>query len=439
MQVYAAFSREKDVRFPARPFNEDCLFLNVWTANLPRRDALQPVMVWIHGGSNVMGEAVGGWNQGEAQAGLGVVVVAINYRLGALGFMAHPGLTAESPNRSSGNYGLLDQLEALRWVQRNIEAFGGDPARVTVFGESAGAINVLHLIASPLSTGLFQRAAVQSAAVGGMPRLDALERRGVELATAAGAGPTGENLASLRALSADAIVKAASSFSFGPVVDGWVVPDVTGRRFEQGFVQRVPLLIGSNALEASTLRDLLPPIERTAVAYRAWVTTTFGPAAGTVGSLYPASTDAAVEPALLMLITDVLGTCSARFAARSMAAAGAPAWRYYFSRVQPGGERLGAYHAMEIQYVFGSFDPLLPYDDTDRRLSNAMMRYWTRFAATGDPNAGDLPSWPAYATDTDRHLDLGSSIVAGHHLKAELCDIADAGFRTQWGPIPAAR
>ena len=220
MPIYAAFSREKDVRFPTRRTSEDCLFLNVWSTNVLRREAPQPVMVWIHGGSNLMGEAVGGWNSGEALAGLGVVVVAINYRLGALGFMAHPGLTAESPSRSSGNYGLLDQLEALRWVQRNIAAFGGDPARVTVFGESAGALNILHLVGSPLSTGLFQRGIVQSGALGSMPRLPALESRGVELATKIAGGAAGDNLSTLRAVAADAIVKAASQFSFVPVVDG---------------------------------------------------------------------------------------------------------------------------------------------------------------------------------------------------------------------------
>jgi para-nitrobenzyl esterase len=203
-----------------------------------------------------------------------------------------------------------------------------------------------------------------------------------------------------------------------------------------GRARRVPLLVGSNALEASTLRDLLPRIDRTVDAYRSWLTTTLGAAAGTVASLHPAATDAAVEPALMVLITDALGTCSARFAARTMAAAGAPACRYYFSRVHPGGERLGAYHGMEIQYVFGSFDPLLPYDDTDRRLSNAMMRYWTQFAATGNPNGGDLPPWPAYAADTDGHLELGTSIVADRALKTELCDIADRRWSLQWGPPP---
>ncbi|MEQ1692122.1 MAG: carboxylesterase family protein [Gemmatimonas sp.] len=435
-QIYSTFGHAGSApTVDLRP-SEDCLFLNVWSASVGDRQPLRPVMVWIHGGSNVMGSGRSSWYDGTHLAQNGVVVVTINYRLGLYGFFTHPALSAESPHGSSGNYGLLDQLEALRWVQRNIAQFGGDPTRVTVFGESAGAIDILHLLTSPLSEGLFHRAIVQSGTVfGGVPRRVQAERGGVALASALGIADSTSNIAALRAVPASrltATLRDVVGVSLGPVVDGWVLPDVTGRALEQSRTVRVPLLIGSNAREMTTLRTLLPRFDRTVEGYRKYLQT-MGLFAGAIEKQYPVTSDAAVEPALIDLFTDFVFTCSARFAARAMVSAGAPAWQYAFTRVYPKGETLGAYHGMEITYAFGVIDPLLPRTDVDARLSNSMMRYWTRFAATGDPNGDGLPAWPTYRKETDVHLDLGDDVRTGSGRKAEACAIADMANRVQWG------
>ncbi len=438
-QIYTIFGHVGGATAVDLKPSEDCLVLNVWTARVGERQPLRPVMVWIHGGSNVMGSGRSSWYDGTQLAQKGVVVVTINYRLGLYGFFTHPALSAESPHGSSGNYGLLDQLEALRWVQRNIAQFGGDPKRVTVFGESAGAIDILHLLTSHLSEGLFHRAIVQSGSVfGSVPRRAQAERGGVALAAALGITDSTADIAALRAVPAarlSGMAREVSSVSLGPVVDGWVLPDVTGRALEQARAMRVPLLIGSNAREMTTLRTLLPRFDRTVEGYRKYLQT-MGLFAGAIEKLYPASTDAAVEPALIELFTDFAFTCSARLVARAMTSAGAPAWQYAFTRVYPSGETLGAYHGMEITYAFGVVDPLLPRTEVDARLSATMVGYWTRFAATGNPNGEGLPDWPSYRKETDVHLDLGDQIRTGSGRKSDACAIADMASRAQWGPPP---
>lgn len=438
-QIYAVFGRDKDATYAQLHPSEDCLFLNVWTGNATTRGTPRPVMVWIHGGSNVSGSGHGSWYDGTHLAEQGVVVVTINYRLGVYGFLAHPGLVAESPQGAAGNYALMDQLEALRWVQRNIRAFGGDPSRVTVFGESAGAIDILHLLASPLSQGLLHRAIVQSGSYfGGMPRVAAAAQGGVALAKALGVDSSASPAASLAALRAAtperlaAALRATPTATVGPIVDGWVLPDVTGRRFEQGQVQRVPLLVGSNANEATTLKTLLPPVPRTVQGYKNFLSSLLFFAAPTE-QLYPAKTDAEVEPALMAVFTDFAFTCTARGAARDYARAGVPAWQYWFTRTYPGGESLGAYHAMEITYAFGNVDPMLPRTPTDIALSQAMVRYWTRFAATGDPNGPEAPAWPAHTTTGNEYLELGATIAPRANLKPQACAVADAASKAQWG------
>ncbi len=440
--IAAAFGRADRVPASNRRTSEDCLTLNVWTADPRPASPGRPVMVWIHGGSNLSGEGTDPAYDGSALARRGVVVVTINYRLGALGFLAHPALTAESPDRTSGNYGLLDQIAALRWVQAEIGAFGGDPTRVTVFGESAGSLNLLLLMAAPAARGLFHRAIAQSGApMGVMPRLAAAEPSGLALAEALGIAAN--DLTSLRTVPADSVraaadrLQAAGRLTLGPVVDGALLPDAPGRLFDRGAQAAVPLLIGSNAREMSSLPYYLPRFDRTVAGYQAYLQSTAGPLAARLGALYPAATDGEVESALTSLVTDLFFTCPSRFAARRMAKAGAPAWLYHFTRVRPGGEALGAYHGAEITYAFGNLEAWLPNTGEDRALSDVMMRYWVRFAETGDPNQPGLPPWPAHTADSDRYLELDASPAVRTGLRAEACDLADLGLPLTWGPVPS--
>ncbi len=339
--IATAFGNADKFAPPPLRTSEDCLYLNVWTASLGAR-AAAPVMVWIHGGSNVNGEGASPWTEGSALARQGAVVVTINYRLGVFGFLAHPGLSAESAQRVSGNYALLDQLEALRWVKANIRAFGGDPDRITAFGESAGAVDLLALMASPAAEGLFHRAITQSGALAFVTaRLAGAEAQGAAVATAAGAATADE----LRRKPAGDLLKVveelrtAGKVAIGPVVDGWLLPDVPGRVFAAGAQRKVPLLTGSNGREMTTLRGLLPPIERTVGAYRKWLAQTAGPAATRLEELYPAANDAEVDAALVDAFSDMVFTCTSRMAARATARAGTPAYLYQFTRVPPGASR----------------------------------------------------------------------------------------------------
>jgi para-nitrobenzyl esterase len=415
--------------------SEDCLTLNIWTANPAGR---APVMVWIHGGSNLNGSGAEPLYDGSELARRGVVVVTINYRLGMLGFMAHPALVAESPNHSAGNYGLLDQLEALRWVRNHIGSFGGDPGQVTVFGESAGSIDLMHLMASPLAKGLFERAIAESGApMGRMGNLTVAGGFGRMFARALGVDSSGDVLAALRAKPAAAVLAAQNDFpplvlAAGPVVDGWVLPDMTARIFQRGEQADVPMIIGSNDFEMTTLRSYLPTFPRTVAGYRQWVGQTLGGAAEAVLAYYTPADDQTVEETALHLTTDLFMTCPVRIAARAMSRSGRKTYRYLFTRVLPGGESLGAYHAAELGYVFGVTLPWLPREPVDDRLSRTMMGYWTRFAKTGDPNGGGDPAWPSFDGAEDPFLELGSAVVAHRNLKQGPCDAMDPPIKAQW-------
>lgn len=429
--IAKVFGTEEKVAKPL-PTSEDCLYLNVWS---PKLTGAAPVMVWIHGGSNTSGTGSDAMYDGTELAKRGVVVVTINYRLGVFGFLVHPALMAESPQHAAGNYAILDQIEALKWVRAHIAAFGGDPSRVTIFGESAGSIDIVHLMASPLAKGLFHRAIAESGApMARMPNADVAGAFGARFAKALGVDSAGDVLAQMRRKSADDVLKVYDdmpgvTLMSGPTVDGWLFRDMTARVFERGEQADVPLLIGSNALEMTTLRAYIPAFPRTPAGYRMWASTALGVHTDSILQFYPATENTDVEGAVLHLMTEMFMTCPVRMATRFTAQTGRPTYRYYFTRVMPGAESLGAYHASEIGYVFGVKLPWLPTSAADEKLSNAMMGYWTRFAATGDPNGAEAPKWPRVQGVDDAYLELGDSIVARAGLKKGECDALEAPLR----------
>jgi para-nitrobenzyl esterase len=411
--------------------SEDCLYLNVWTA--AKASEKRPVMVWIHGGALTRGSGSNRVYDGTAFAKRGVVLVTINYRLGVLGYMAHPELTAESPDRSSGNYGVLDQIAALRWVRKNISAFGGDPGRVTIFGESAGSWSVNALVASPLAKGLFHRAIGQSGGSFGpmthlaqdRPNLPSAEKIGAAFAKAAGAGSISE----LRKLPAEKIVEVFNNdpegkrFRTSPNVDGWVLPDEIRNIFAQGKQTDVPVIVGSNADEMTTLTTpaILP---KSIEDYRKRVDAQYGEMIKEFDALYPVKSEADIKAAFLGSLRDVTFTLPMRTWARQTSKGRSKAYLYFFSRVppNPNSKYLGAYHAAEIAYVFNNLNrenALL--QDTDYRLSDVMMSYWVNFATTGDPNGKGLPAWTTYDQKAEPYMDFGDSVVLRNHLlKAQL-------------------
>ncbi len=425
--------------------NEDCLTLNVWT---PARSAAEklPVMVWIHGGSFNVGSGSQAIYDGEALARRGVVVVTFNYRLGVFGFLAHPALTRESPRHSSGNYGLLDQIAALEWVRKNIAGFGGDRNRVTIFGESAGGGSVCLLLISPPARGLFHRAIAQSP--GGMYSptrhrsetwygLTPLEKAGETIGT---------DLAEMRAQTTAEILRrvgkaAERTFDAGggyrPCVDGWVIPDDPGELFESGRHANVPFIAGTTGDEGTLFVAMGSPL-KSAAGYRDWAGTQFGTDAARLLELYPAAADGEPGPVAARVIGDSRFLHGVRSVTRAMARKN-KAYLYHFTRVSGMGRalKMGAFHSAEIPYVFGNlaipmFDnPGNPagalaaradiYDGGDRALSEQMSAVWVRFAASGNPNGAGLPEWPAYAPDSDQHLEWAETPRAGANLrKAEL-------------------
>ena len=374
--------------------SEDCLNLNVWTNSLDTRAARRPVMVWIHGGGFFAGFGGEERHNGARLAQKGAVVVTLNYRLGAFGFLAHPSLARESPHHAAGNYGLLDQIAALQWVQRNITRFGGDPSRVTIFGESAGGFSVGSLIASPLAKGLFQRAILESgtgigAGVSSRDDARAVALRFADSLHVYGVGP--DAAAHLRALNPDTLLAASLHLgppgapAFYPVVDGWVLPHAVDSALASGAANVVPVIAGTNRDEGDE-----------------W-----------------------------------MGAPTRTFA-RLVSSHGMPAYVYVFSRVgdDSANRARGAYHSAEITFVFGRPHPLqpsagsTPYDST---VAEAMSDYWVAFATSGNPNgaptAGKWPRWPRYASSTDALLEIGPQIAPRTMVKRAVYDSLDAVAR----------
>ncbi len=387
----------------ALPTSEDCLSLNVWA---PADAQGAPVFVWIHGGSLVAGSGREAMYDGGSLARQGVVMVTINYRLGVLGWLAHPDLSAESGDGVSGNYGLLDQIEALRWVRRNIAAFGGDPDNVTIAGESAGALSVMYLLAAPPAHGLFHRAIAQSAYMISMPALresahgaPPAETTGLELARKLEV----RGLPRLRAMDPQALTAQAAMAGYFPlgVVDGRILPAQLVDVFDRGQQAPVPILAGFNEGEIRSLRFLLPPLPADAATYEATIRFAYGELAGEMLRRYPPGN---LDEAMLATTRDAMYGWTAERLVRSQTALGQPSYLYYFDHGYPSADAAGmhAFHAAEIPYALGTAEgtppgwPKPPESGVERRLASAMQGYWTSFARDGTPVAADAPAWPAY-------------------------------------------
>ena len=378
--------------------SEDCLTISLWTTPNDRQ-AHRPVMVFIYGGAFIGGSSAYPLYDGAGLAREGVVVVSFNYRVGIFGFLAHPELSGESPQHASGNYGLLDQIAALQWVKANIVAFGGDSSRITVFGESAGAVSIAVLMTSPLAKGLFEQAILQSPTLPPLASLAAAEKAGTAV---------GLQIAALRQLSAAELLAHNDSFfprsdertvrltAFpAPVVDGYLLPEQPRTVFEKGPLNAVPMIVGINADEGRMFS----------------------------GEGASAAASAAVGDATFVE--------SARWIARGTSQHQAKTFAYVFTRSVRGGP-LPPTHSEELPFMFGSLEqpsfikhPAPAADDL--RLSGLMMHTWARFAATGDPNGPGLPQWPRYERTTDPYLEFGTVIRSGTAFRKAQLDAIDRG------------
>jgi para-nitrobenzyl esterase len=449
---------------PSKP-SEDCLYLNVFSPWPPGHNGL-PVMVWLHGGSNRVGTGADESYDGSSLASHGVIVVTINYRLGVMGFFAHPELTAESPHHSSGNYGLLDQIAALKWVQQNIAQFGGDPENVTLFGESAGSIDATTLMTSPFVKGLFRRVIAESGPAFGLgPALPLAEAQTVGTAVgqaAAGQFPTQTKpLDALRQMPADQVatlqsrIVAARYKSFDPntsVVDGWLLPQSPAKAFALGKMQKVDLLAGLNGRELSAFR-----IGAAAAAKQSGKPSQKNAPAEAVKKLaevahplYGGWTDTALALYLMQILmhgdiavdragNDMLMACPVGAEITLVKSVGARAFLYQFDRTLPGkGEtKLGAFHGLEVPYVFNTFSARswqwLRFTETDRKLSAMMETYWTNFAKFGDPNTSGLPIWKAWNSGEEPYLEFSQSggAIPQRNFAPPFCHLAPDGLRVR--------
>jgi len=399
------------------PISEDCLYLNVWTAAKEHDTAkLRPVLVWIHGGGLIEGSAAPAAYNGAAMAKRGLVFVSINYRLGIFGFMAHPALTAESPDHASGDYGLLDIVAALRWVHENIAAFGGDPSRVTIAGQSSGSTAVLFMTASPLAKGLFRGAIAESGADLDPPTsvpLQEAEQNGLAFAEKCGE----KTLKGLRTLSAGDLLECqrGAGVRFRPDIDGLFLTHGVGDVFAAGMQNDVPTITGMNADEGSASSGYG---KISAAEYAAEAKKNYGTDSGEFLKLYPGETGAEAGESLKQSSRDRARVSVYLWAEKRAETSRTPAYTYYFSRAIPWPEHpeFGAFHSAEIPYALGNLSELQrPYEPIDYELAKEVSGYWEQFVRTGDPNQSGLPGW----------LSSGK----GHH------DVMELGVKTGMRPI----
>jgi para-nitrobenzyl esterase len=413
---------------PARVSSEDCLYLNVWSTG--EDNVGKPVMVWFHGGALTRGSGAIDTYDGTELALKDVVLVTVNYRLGVFGYFAHPELIAETAHFSAGNYGILDQIQSLRWVQENIAAFGGDPSNVTIFGESAGAWSVHFLTASPLAEGLFHKAIAQSGA-----RLDTrveLDRQTSAGASASAAGSqfaqaiAAPDLAALRALPARQLLDAAADNSFRSdgIVDGWVLTEQPFAQFSAGRQHRVPVLVGFNSEEGTTL-GAAASLPGTAQAYQERVSAIYGDLAEMMLEIYPA-TD--IRKSSLDSFRDVTFGWHMVTWANLTRHVEQPAYLYFFTHRPPGpaAQELGAYHAAEIAYAFNNVHTLSNQPSAiDYRVGDIMSDYWVNFARTGVPAAPGQPEWKPYSNGERNYLLFGPQVSAELNLLPDNWSVID--------------
>lgn len=412
--------------------SEDCLTLNVWTPDLAGK---APVMVWIHGGALVTGSSKETLYDGARLAREGVVVVSINYRLGVLGWLSHPDLSAESPANVSGNYGLLDQVAALEWIKRNIASFGGDPDEVTIAGESAGGLSVLYLMSSPLARGLFDRAIAQSAYMISTPELKEA-RHGAPAAEAAGVALSrtvqAPSLRALRGLDAQDLTDRAARGGFASfgVVDGVALPRQIVEVFDRGEQAKVPVLAGFNSGEIRSLRMLAPPVPSSAADYERTIRERYGDLADEFLRLYPSSD---MGESILAASRDGLYGWTSERLVRSQTAAGQPSFLYLFDHGYPAADTAGlhAFHASELPYMFGNLKrtpprwPAIPETFGETRLSDAMVAYWTGFVRDGQPDPVGSPAWPPYG-DAAAFMTFRDDPVPGTDPLAGMFELHEA-------------
>jgi len=410
--------------------DEDCLMLNVWA---PTSASGAPVLVFVHGGGNTQGSASDPLYDGAKLAtATGAVVVTLEYRLGALGFYASTELDAERTEHVSGNYGILDQIAALSWVQANIARFGGAPDHVLLFGESAGAQDTLVHVASPLSSGLFAAALAES---GGSYRTTLAQHETAMLELSSAVGCATAALDCMRAVPAatlaavpSAVGPLASGMQYVPAIDGYLLVDTVPNVIALGAHNKVPLVIGTNGDETSRM---VPRVTSEA-EYETAVRALYGQATDALLAIYPASSFPSPQKALIRMTTDLTWTCPTRRLARVASEhQTAPVFRYHFTWTAPGvgGAAVGATHGLELPFVFATFAAIAPgFVPTaeDTALSAALQGYWARLAATGDPNGASAVIWPLYDTATDPFLGLDRTIAAGAGLASDECDALEA-------------
>lgn len=415
--------------------SEDCLYLNVWTPAKSASDRL-PVLVWIYGGGFSAGATSDRNYDGANLARKGVVLVSIAYRIGQLGFLAHPELSAETTNHVSGNYGLLDMIAGLQWVQKNIAELGGDPNKVTIFGESAGGIAVSMLCASPLAKGLFRGAISESGGSFGPPRpttfpgenlkrLADAERAGEAYAKSAGVS----SIAELRKISADKLPAGGGVGRFWPVIDGWVIPDDQDKLYAAGKYNDTPILVGYNSDEGASFS---PP--KTAEDYVATVHKRYGKFAEDLIKAYPAGSNTVLKTARDLTRDAAFGWPTWTWARLQAQTGKSKVFYYYFDQhpEYPEGSPRAGYgspHGSEVAYVFGHLNPRNPQmTKTDLEISDAMSACWVNFAKHGDPNGGGVPGWPAFSNTNPQVMYFSQTPHVGPVPGAESLKVLDAYF-----------